>query len=178
MAKARARERVSSEVCNAEISSTNFYIVSLNFARDDELSNKTDHNWDGVEEMQAYIVPQNKPIIWKKQLTQHDHIPTTRDAFAFPFSEAADTVGSIVDAAIFVILIEDVFEANIALGLNSLASSPKIFCFNDKFPETAFQHGYLDSFNQIQYTSLTHLNYHIYIAKSRDTLVLRNNGNT
>ena len=42
-----------------------------------------------------------------------------------------------VEAAIFVILIEDVFEARMALGDTSVDSSRKMLCFNGRFSETA-----------------------------------------
>lgn len=65
------------------------------------------------------------------------HIPTTRDAFALPFSDAADSPGKSVAAAILVILIELVFVARIASGRSSCASEPKICCLRESFSETA-----------------------------------------
>ncbi len=66
-------------------------------------------------------------------------LPTTRAAFALPCSDAAEIICGTVDAAIFVMLMEDVFEARMASGRNSAASSPKIFCFRDNFSETAYK---------------------------------------
>ena len=66
------------------------------------------------------------------------HAPTTRDAFALPFSEAADSPGGSVAAAILVMLIELVLLARIALGRTSCARVPKIFCLRERFSETAY----------------------------------------
>lgn len=65
------------------------------------------------------------------------HLPTTLEAFAFPFSDAADSPGRSVAAAILVMLIELVFVARIASGRSSCASEPKIFCLRESFSETA-----------------------------------------
>lgn len=65
------------------------------------------------------------------------HAPTTRDALALPFSEAADTSLGTVEAAIFVMLIDDVFEAKIACGETSFASALKICRFKERFSDTA-----------------------------------------
>ena len=64
-------------------------------------------------------------------------VPTTRDALRLPASFAAELPSGMVEAAIFVILIEDVFEARMALGDTSVDSSRKMLCFNGRFSETA-----------------------------------------
>ena len=67
-----------------------------------------------------------------------ENIPTTREAAAFPCSDAADTLSGIVAAAIFVMLIEDVLVASMVFGESSAESERKIPCFNARFSETAW----------------------------------------
>lgn len=65
------------------------------------------------------------------------HSPTTRPALFLPSSLAALTLLGRAEAAIFVMLIELVFEARIASGLSSAANDANIDCLRGKDSETA-----------------------------------------
>ena len=64
--------------------------------------------------------------------------PTTLEALSLPSGSAAVLPSGIVEAAIFVILIEDVFVARIVFGDSSAESVRKIPCLIAKFSETAW----------------------------------------
>jgi hypothetical protein len=51
IAKARARDNVSSDVCNAEISSTSFYVFKVRPQASESESHSAHHHWDWVEKM-------------------------------------------------------------------------------------------------------------------------------
>lgn len=65
------------------------------------------------------------------------YTPTTREAACFPSAEEAATPSGTTVVAIFVIDIEEVFEARIASGRSSEANERKIFDLIVKFSETA-----------------------------------------
>lgn len=64
--------------------------------------------------------------------------PTTRAALAWPFSEAAVSPLGIAAAAILVMLIELVFVARIASGLNSAARVWNSDVFKPIFSDAAY----------------------------------------
>lgn len=63
--------------------------------------------------------------------------PTTLDVLAWPSGSDAVFPSGIVDAAIFVILIDDVFDARMVLGDNSADNERKMPCLSARFSETA-----------------------------------------
>ena len=63
--------------------------------------------------------------------------PTTLDALSLPSGSAAVLPSGIVDAAIFVMLMEDVFVARMVFGDSSAESVRKMFCLMDRFSEAA-----------------------------------------
>ena len=63
--------------------------------------------------------------------------PTTRAVLSLPSGSDADLPSGIVDAAILVMLIEDVLVASMVFGESSAESERKIPCFNARFSETA-----------------------------------------
>ena len=67
-----------------------------------------------------------------------DFLPTTRPALSFPSWLEEFTPAGIAEAAIFVILIELVFVARIALGFNSAANDANMDCLSGKDSETAW----------------------------------------
>ena len=82
--------------------------------------------------------------------------PTTRSANFLPCSELADTPSGMVAAAIFVILIEDVFDAIMQFGF----TASEIDLNNDRlswmFSETAWKDHQEDTWTGIgQVTSMT-----------------------
>ena len=72
---------------------------------------------------------------------EHEHgldPPTTRSANCLPCSELADTPSGIVAAAIFVILIDDVFEAMIQSGFTASEMDLNKDFLRCMFSETAY----------------------------------------
>lgn len=66
------------------------------------------------------------------------HLPTTRSANFRPCSELADTPSGMVAAAIFVMLIDDVFEAIMQSGFTASESDLNNDCLSCMFSEAAY----------------------------------------
>ena len=63
--------------------------------------------------------------------------PTTLEVLSLPSGSAAVLPSGIVDAAILVILIDDVFVARMGFGESSAERERKIPCFTARFSDTA-----------------------------------------
>lgn len=63
--------------------------------------------------------------------------PTTLEALVWPSGSDAVFPSGMVDAAIFVMLIEDVLDARMVLGDNSADNERKMPCLRPRFSETA-----------------------------------------
>ena len=63
--------------------------------------------------------------------------PTTRDVLSLPSGSAAVLPCGIVEAAIFVMLIDEVLVARIVFGESSSERERKMPCLSAKFSETA-----------------------------------------
>ena len=63
--------------------------------------------------------------------------PTTLDALSRPSGSDAVLPSGMVEAAIFVMLIDDVFVARMVCGDNSSDNERKMPCFRARFSETA-----------------------------------------
>lgn len=92
-------------------------------------------------------------------------VPTTREAAFFPTSPAALSPAGTTAAAILVMLILDVFEANIASGRRIWEKVVKICRFNARDSETAWDATLVRA---IDYTQIkeTYLDHHVYIPQT------------
>ncbi len=133
IANPRARDKVSSDVCNAEISSTNFCSCNqCSVRRPGKIH--THHHRNGVEKMKSC------PDWSFDEFRSSSDLPITRPALLFPNADAADSPCGTAEEAILVIEIEDVFVAKMVSGLVSAANSENIRRFTSRFSETALGH--------------------------------------
>jgi hypothetical protein len=132
IAKARARDNVSSDVCNAEINSTSFCkFYSVHHCPVGPMFWPT-ITGTGLKKWS----PDRRSFEY--ECTQRAfNSPTTRPALRLPSADAADSPCGTAEAAILVMEIDDVLVAKIVSGPVSAASSLNMRCLTSRFSETA-----------------------------------------
>ena len=87
--------------------------------------------------------PKEEPMRFQSNSGGNHDLPTTRSANFLPCSELADTPSGTVAAAIFVMLIDDVFEAIMQSGFTASERDLNNDCLSCIFSEAACE-GYQD----------------------------------